>query len=465
MNVHLKFRRLLSESLERRQLFSADLGYQFDSFNSDAWESDYGTTHFQQFMLVRGIKSGSPATELKRDSAHEPDFKLSSSERDSNEMSSTPRGPRGRMSGESEFAPVSVATPSFNLGSMSTNSQAGKNNSNPNGTTLGQSSTGIRVEFVVSLNNVGRPPVGNSNTSPSPISPALPSTTPITLPSANPGAIDFKSVPRGSGSSGDGPNRSLFGYFDSASTSQNYQFARTSLQPASADTLGQATRLSLSGITSKLNQSIVSESVNRYHQTSTDNALIDITGLADNQLGSKLNASPGRSWKLTEQSIKNLKSLSRTNAEVENTVVANSDLVMANWIENTNGLIDVACRRDPIARIVRPTDAIEVSARLESKVGLYQVFDVIDDRDHQRNSHASDDVVNSKEIVALESIDWGNSISRDLAPAVKTETDSQSSDESDDTSFRKPFFITSVLAVFSGHLLRSRRKQAVLKPK
>lgn len=459
MNKHLKFRRLLSETLERRQLFSADLGYQFDSFHSDAWESDYGTTHFQQFMLVRGIKSGSPANALKGDSSYDPDFKLGSSERGSNEMSSTPRGPRGRMSGESEFAPARVAPPTFNAGGNSTiDAQTDRGFQISNDSTSGQPSAVFRVATVTLVVSNNKPSSGNS------ASFQNPSTNSNLPPNSNSSSNDSSLIQRGSGNGG-GSSRSQLSYFDSSSTSQNNRLTTTSLQPSSTDILGQATRLSLSGITSKLNQAIVSESGNRYHQTSTDNALIDITGLADNQLGSKLSTSPARSWKLTEQSIKNLKSLSRTNIEAENNVVANSDLVMANWIENTNGLIDVACRRDPIARIVRPADAIEVSARLESKVGLYQVFDVIDDRDHQRDSHASDDLVNSKEIVALESIDWGNSISRDLAPAVKTETDSQSSDESGDTSFRKPFFITSVLAVFSGHLLRSRRKQAAIQPK
>ncbi len=457
MNMHLKFRRLLSETLERRQLFSADLGYQFDSFHSDTWESDYGTTHFQQFMLVRGIKSGGPATELKGDSSHEPDFKLSSSERDSSELRSTPRGNRGRMSGEAEFAPARVAPPTFNAGGVSTiDAQTDRGFQNSNDSILGQPSAVFRVATVTLVVSNNKPSSGNS------ASFQNPSTNSNLPPTSNSSSNDSSLIQRGSGNGG-GSSRSQLSYFDSSSTSQNNRLTTTTLQSSSTDTLGQATRLSLSGITSKLNQAIVSESVNGYHQTSTDSALIDITGLADNQLGSKLNASPARSWKLAEQSIKNLKSLSRTNAEVENTFVANSDLVMANWIENTNGLIDVACRRDPIARIVRPADAIEVSARLESKVGLYQVFDVIDDRDYNRNSHASQDLVNSKEIVALESIDWG--ISRDLAPAVKTDGDSQSSSESGDTSFRKPFFITSVLAVFSGHLLRSRRKQAALKPK
>lgn len=459
MNMHLKFRRLLSEILERRQLFSADLGYQFDSFNSDAWESDYGTMHFQQFMLVRGIKSGSPATELKRDSSHEPDFKLSSSERDSSELRSTPRGNRGRMSGESEFAPARVAPPTFNAGGSSTiDAQIDRGFQISIDSTSGHPSAVFRVATVTLVVSNNKPSSGNS------ASFQNPSTNSNLPPTSNSSSNDSSLIQRGSGSGG-GSSRSQLSYFDSSSTSQNGRLTTTTLQSSSTDILGQSTRLSLSGITSKLNQSIVSESGNRYHQTSTDSALIDITGLADNQLGSKLNASPARSWKLAEQSIKNLKSLSRTNAEVENTVVANGDLVMANWLENTNGLIDVACRRDPIARIVRPADAIEVSARLESKVGLYQVFDVIDDRDHQRNSHASDDLVNSKEIVALDSIDWGNSISRDLAPATKTDADSQSSNESGDTSFRKPFFITSVLAVFGGHLLRSRRKQTALKPR
>lgn len=469
--MHLKFRRLLSETLERRQLFSADLGYQFDSFNSDPWESDFGAAHFQQFMLVRGIKSGDPATELKRDSSNNPEFKYSSSDRDSNEVSSTPRGPRGRMSGESESSPVSAIAPSFNLSIMSPNSQAGKNNSNLGGTTsgqssLGQSSAGARVEItLVSVSNISRPSIGNSTSSPIPVSPVHPNSTPLTLPSANSGSTDFKSVPRGSVGSVDGPSRNLFGYFDTTSTSQNNQLARTSLQSSSTVTLGQATRLSLSGITSKLDQASVSASVDRYHQTSTDSALIDITGLADNLLSNRLNAATGRSWKLEEQSIKNLKSLSRTNSEIENTAANSSDSVMANWMENTNGLIDVACRRDPIARIARPADAIEVSARLESKVGLYQVFDVIDDRDHQRNSHASQDSVNSKEIVALDTIDWGDSANLQQAPVIKNEVDSQSPEDSSDTSFRKPFFITSVLAVVGGHLLRSRRKQSALKPK
>ncbi len=466
MNMNLKFRRLLSETLERRQLFSADLGYQHDSFEPDPWESDFRTTHFQQFMLVRGIKSGGPADAHKGDSAYDPDFKSGSAESDSSPMRSTPRGPRGRMSGESEFSPVSATSPSFNQGGILANAQAGKNNSILNVTSLVQPSTGIRVDItLISLSNGGRPSVGNSSGNPSPEGTTHPSTPPISLPSTNSSSNDFRFVPRASGNNADSSNRSPFGYFDSASPSQNNQLARTSLQPASADLLGQSTRLSLSGITSKLNQAIASESASRYHQTNTDTALIDITGLADNQLGSKLNASPNRPWKLAERSIKNLKSLSRTNVEAENNTVANSDLVMANWIENTNGLIDIACRRDPIARIARPADAIEVSARLESKVGLYQVFDVIDDRDHYCNSHASEDLVNSKEIVALESIDWGNGISRNLGPAVKIEADSQSSNESSDTSFRKPFIITSVLAVFGGHLLRSRRKQAALKPK
>ncbi len=466
MNMNLKFRRLLSESLERRQLFSADLGYHHDSYDSDPWESDFRTTHFQQFLLVRGIKSGGPATELKGDSSHNLDFKSSNSESDSNQMRSTPRGPRGRMLGESEFSPVSATSPSFNLGGLSANAQAGKNNSTISITSLVQPSTGNRVDVIlISLSNVGGPSIGNSSGNPSPEGPTHPNSPPNTLPSTNSNSNDLKLVPRGSGNNVDSSNRSPFGHFESASTSQNNQLARTSLQPFSADLLGQSTRLSLSGIASKLNQSVASESANRYLHTSTDTALIEITGLADNQLGSNLNASPSRPWKLAEQSIKNLKSLSRTNVDAENTSVANRDLVMANWLEDTNGLIDIACRRDPIARIAGPADVIEVSARLESKVGLYQVFDVLDDRDHQRNSHASEDLVKSKEIVALESIDWGNSISRDLGPAVKIEADSKSSNESGDPSFRKPFFITSVLAVFGGHLLRSRRKQAALKPK
>lgn len=460
MNIHLKFRRLLSETLERRQLFSADLGYQYDSLDSDPWESDFGTTHFQQFMLVRGIKSGGPDNAL-RDSSADAEFDHGSSERGSSELRSTPRGNRGRMSGEAEFTPARVAPPTFNAGGSSTiDAQTDKGFQNSNDSTLGHPSQVIRIITVtaVASNNLNRTSSGNS------ASFQNPSTNSNLLPTSNSSSNDSSLIQRGSGSGGV-PSRSQFGYFDLSNTSQNSRLTTTSLQSSSTDTLGQATRLSLSGITSKLNQAIVSDSVNRYHQTSTDSALIDITGLADNQLGSKLNASPGRSWKLAEQSIKNLKSLSKTNIEVEITAATNSDNVMANWIENTNGLIDVACRRDPIARIVRPADAIEVSARLESKVGLYQIFDVIDDRDRRRNNNASQDLVNSKEIVALESIDWGNSISRDLAPAAKMEADSQSSNESGDTSFRKPFFITSVLAVFGGHLLRSRRKQAALKPK
>lgn len=459
--MHLKFRRLLSETLERRQLFSADLGYQFDSFSTDAWESDFGTTHFQQFMLVRGMKAGSSTNILKGDSSYNADIDYSNSERGSNEMNSTPRGPRGRLSGDGEFTAPRVAPPTFNAGGNSTvDAQTGSGFQNSNDSTVGHPSTVIRVVTVTfsASNNLNRPSPGNS------ASFQNPSTNSNLLPTSNSSTSDSSLIQRGT-SNGGGPSRTQFGYFDSSSTSQNSRLTTTSLQSSSTVTLGQATRLSLSGVTSKLDQAIISDTVNRYHQTSTDNALIDITGLADNQLGSKLNASADRSWKLADQSIKNLKSLSKTNAEAENTVVANSDLVMANWIENTNGLIDVACRRDPIARIARPADAIEVSARLESKVGLYQVFDVLDDRDHQRNSHASQDLVNSKEIVSLDSIDWGNSISRDIAPAAKTDEDSQSSGDSGDTSFRKPFFITSVLAVFSGHLLRSRRKQSAVKPK
>ncbi len=538
MNKHLKFRRLIGESLERRQLFAADVMFSFDSWIFSGSGSQRITAHGDYGQQSESISREKDCDVDSGTATGESDLHGSSRNRSSQAVTGmasfrdrTLTGHRGgdRLSGEGEFDRVpptqsrpgessrgspsivkdsfSVPTTGSELGFALRPNFAGASPSSisPQTSKSSEPSPSIQVRPVASANgssptstsntsnssrtsgsfeqgvNLGAQPSGtvssliiiqfqsNNNVSLSsrPSSSVNSAPTSNTLqqlstPTANsrlsgsPEAVNPGVADRNSSSTIQtiqqqhaGNIRSLQNFLD-ASTDTSKSTRLSGLMSGSSNELGVQPSNHTQGITSRLEQGSNSQSISRVgSKGSSHDQLFEDDLLGDSVFGNRL-GSVQRPWKISEQALSNLRKLSKSADTLTSESATSSDKVIASWFEE-GGFSEIEYRRNPITRLEQPWDAVQVTTRLESKVGMFRVFDVIDE---DRAGVANSGRLLKQVVLSPTEGPEGQSPSLDLV------TSTPESELPVQGSFSKPLFLTTMLAVFSGRLLRSRRKQS-----
>ncbi|MFO0944102.1 MAG: hypothetical protein U0930_25480 [Pirellulales bacterium] len=242
--------------------------------------------------------------------------------------------------------------------------------------------------------------------------------------------------------------RSLQTYLNSSTDSSS--LTRNTSQEASSSSLGlKSSTLLDQSITSGLSKETGSDSIVRSSAgASNRNESFEDELLGDSNLSNRLGMI-NRPWKISENSLNRIKKLSKSNEGLASDSATSNDIAIAGLFEE-GGLSEIDYRRNPITRIDQPWNAFQTSVRLESKVGAFRVFDVIDDETPAV-------IAEVDRSIGLESVAQREGAKAEVivlnAKTEQVETSAKS-------AMNKPLFLTTVLAVFSGRLLRSRRKQA-----
>lgn len=551
MNKHLKFRRLIAESLEKRQLFAADLFFGFETWTGSS--SVHALADFGQYDQASESQSETSADSSDCDDFDSTLNQLTSGSNNVNLSANSDllifsfrkefggHHGRDRMLGEGENSHTPPPKPQESFGGMSSGSSSlssgGLNSagpatglspsvsanqlglSSPSATTSGQASSttpprpiddgGIKYAST----SLGTSPVSSSNSGSSLNQPPLNLTAPNqigstnkpesveasnsgsttiiiairggeptnsgtqsranSLPSSqfnsNPPSVasniskQFTAADLGVNSSTADRNssvvqqsiqqqhnsniRSLQTYLNSSSESSSS--IRGSNQDNTTASLGsKSSSLSDQSIASGLNRETGSDSIVRSGATtaSRDEAFEDDL-LGDAALSNRLSMN-SKPWKISDSSLSSLRKLSKTTEVTASDAASSNDLVIAGLFED-GGFAEIDLRRNPIARIEQPWNVVQASVRLESKVGAFRVFDVIDE-----DTPAAIAEVNRP-------LGFDNSLQLEFASADTMAIKPQADEFETPTksSLNKPLFLTTVLAVFSGRLLRSRRKQ------
>lgn len=493
MSKHLQFRRLYGEFLELRQLFAADLHHRHDEslnwhMNSDQpWQAEYDQVAQLEY---------SHSTECLRnqtlDEAASGVDQLSSKRGPDRARVDFPSRGSGRMTGEGEFgvaqdfraqqrsnnAPlerellpttspsqatqigsggVSVSpsisqtqiVPGLKSTSRESNSLSPTNTANASNNRANAESSTIVITFRIAQPDSGIIVRPASNSVASQLPASLPSRTTPTLGSSD--------------SSASGRHTAL-------TTIQSIQQQQTntirSLQNIAGITTETA-RHNPSGLmiqnseirTNELNQhrnfgSATSQQSNRVtglDQAKSNRPSGDLS-LFENSLTKDRLGTSDRPWKISDQAIKNLRNLSKavTSSDVEDSSA--TDIAIASWFEE-GGLTTIDIRRTPILRPDQPWTVAQTTTRLESRIGMYRVFDVIEDRDFRQLEMSAEQTEGDRSTFVQSGIAANDMI----APIVSAQ-----SSEVESTQYKwmhRPLFLTTLLAVLSNRLFHSRRKK------